>query len=385
MNFLMKPTFQPKQQRNVNNDTDDTTMATVDEVLPPEASSLIESSNLEVATVETLTGSFGEFFRRAEEWNAKAKAIVITDVSQTHEMKIAREARLALREIRLASEKVRKQLKEDSLRKGKAIDGMHNILKAIVEPLEQHLKEQEDYVELQQAKEKALREQERSQIIAPYLDMLGGPLSFSLGDMTEEQWESYIAGVKARHEQIEQEKAKAEAERIERERKEAEERAKIEAENAKLREEAEKREKQIAKEKAEAEAKAKAEREKIEAERKKEADEAAAKQAEIEAKAKAEREKIEAERKKEADARRKLEQEKAEKEQAEAKAKADAEEAERKKASAPDREKIEGFADLVAQMRVPEVSTEPAAIIRAEVESKVQGFSKWIHQQASKL
>ena len=43
--------------------------------------------------------------------------------------------------------KVRKELKEESLRKGKAIDGVANIIKFLIEPVEKYLEDQEKFIE----------------------------------------------------------------------------------------------------------------------------------------------------------------------------------------------------------------------------------------------
>src|SRR6185437_11549413 len=86
-------------------------------------------------------------FTQAEEWAARAALIKVTSVDQKREMKMARESRLALREIRIKVEHDRKRLKEDSTRRGRAIDGIANVLKALIEPLEAHLLEQETFAE----------------------------------------------------------------------------------------------------------------------------------------------------------------------------------------------------------------------------------------------
>lgn len=332
------------------------------EVLPPEAATLIKTSDLEVTTAKALENAFSGFFRRADEWTAKAKAIVITDASQKREMELARTTRLALREIRLEAEKVRKALKEDSLRKGKAIDGMANILKAIVEPLEQHLLDQEKFAERQEADRRARLKEEREAEIQPYVELVGQP-GFALADMTDDQWAIYMNGVKERADKITAERIKAEEERQKREKAEAEERDRLRKENERL-----------ALERAEAERKARQERE-----------EAAAKQREADEKAAKERKELEAKAAAERAAREKLEQEKREREQAEAKRKADEEAARLKAAQAPDREKLDGFALTVSALHVPEVSSPAAAEVRAEIQEKVAAFARWIRTQTSTL
>lgn len=101
-------------------------------------------SQLEIIVKESgLTGSkasfileqFQSYFALASEWETKAKTLVVSRPDQTAEMAMAREGRLFLREKRIAIENSRKKLKEDVLREGKAIDGIANVLKALIEPI----------------------------------------------------------------------------------------------------------------------------------------------------------------------------------------------------------------------------------------------------------
>ena len=79
-------------------------------------------------------------------------------------MKLARVGRLFLMKKRTAIETVRKELKEQALREGKAIDGIANVLKALIIPIEEYLKKQEDFVVLKEAAriEAERAEEERS-------------------------------------------------------------------------------------------------------------------------------------------------------------------------------------------------------------------------------
>lgn len=133
---------------------------------------IVEESGLEKTKAQYLLDNFTAYFEIAAVWEAKAKTIVVTDESQTAEMKIAREGRMFLRDKRIALEKARKELKSQSLREGKAIDGIANVLKALIVPIEQHLDTQEHYVENKRAKEeedrrakaeKALQEKEEAE------------------------------------------------------------------------------------------------------------------------------------------------------------------------------------------------------------------------------
>ena len=87
---------------------------------------VIDQNGLEQETRIALKNAFDPFYIQASEWKSKALALTVTDASQIKEMVDAREARLVLKGIRIDVEKTRKTLKEDSLRKGKAIDTIAN-------------------------------------------------------------------------------------------------------------------------------------------------------------------------------------------------------------------------------------------------------------------
>ena len=115
-----------------------------------------------------LKESFSEFEAQAKDWEVKAKNLVITSVDQIEEIKDARIARLAISKVRISIEKKRKELKEDSLKTGRVIDGIGNYLKAFIEPIESHLEEQEKFIERVEAKAKAELKEQRIALLAPY-------------------------------------------------------------------------------------------------------------------------------------------------------------------------------------------------------------------------
>ena len=162
---------------------------------------IVKESGLEPAKATIMLEKFQNYFEIAAEWEQKAKTLIVTDATQTAEMQMAKVGRLFLRDKRIAVEKTRKELKEQALREGKAIDGIANVLKALIVPIEQHLEQQEKFGAIQKAKEENKIRQE-----------------------IEERME---------------------AERIAKEKAEAEEQERIRVENEKLKAEAVEREKKI--------------------------------------------------------------------------------------------------------------------------------------------
>ena len=125
---------------------------------------IVKESQLEPTKAQYILDNFKSYFEIAAEWEAKAKTLVVTRDDQKAEMQMARTGRLFLREKRLAVENSRKKLKEESLREGKAIDGIANVLKALIVPIEEHLDRQERFIEIKR-EEKEAAEKEKALIL----------------------------------------------------------------------------------------------------------------------------------------------------------------------------------------------------------------------------
>lgn len=290
---------------------------------------VVRENQLSEQAGKNLMTAFQPYFAEAQPLIEQAKGIKVADATCVSEMKKAREVRLALKRVRTDAEKTRKAMKEDSLRAGRAIDGMNNILLLAIEPVEKVLEEQEKFAERAEAARKAKLGQER----ADQLRALGSnPAQYiGLADMGDEQWKACLHGAKLAKE--EREKA-AEAERI-RVAAETAERDRLRVENERLR-----------KEQAEKDAQARKEREAIEA------------------KARAEREAAEAVARQEREAREKLEREAAAKRADEAKKAAAEAEAKRRAELAPDADKLRALAKLVRSIEMPEVCSAEAGKYR---------------------
>lgn len=114
----------------------ETAPAAVLEVMTEETKQLakiVKESSLSAETAVTLQGSFVVHFDAARKILEESRRIVVTDAGQKLQIKLAREYRLELRKLRLASDATRKSLKDESLRLGRAIDGFHNIFLHLTE------------------------------------------------------------------------------------------------------------------------------------------------------------------------------------------------------------------------------------------------------------
>lgn len=295
---------------------------------------------------KTLLDQFVDFFKQAEEWKKKAQGLVITDVSQVEEMKTARAARLALKEIRVNTEKRRKDLKERSLREGRAIDGIANVIKAEIVPIEEYLEGQEKFAE---NKERERLEQIfRARTVALSAFVLNTGM-YNLRDMDDDSFAALLKTEEANyHARIAAEKA----------------------ETARLEKEARARAKQEEKEKTE------------QARKLKEAQDAARDEQE-------KRVKAEAAAKETSDAL--ATQQKAEKEKEEARI---AEEkrienvrikAEEDAALAPDKVKLEALLDKILEFNVPVVKSKKAQRIAQMVRGELDVLSDRVREGIAAL
>lgn len=284
---------------------------------------------------------FAEFEGVADSWKAKAESLVVTSEEQVGEMQMARAGRLAIGKVRIAIDKTRKKLKENSLQEGRLIDGIANALTNMVRPIEDHLKAQEEFAERAQAKRIAEMVERRSlALTAEEVD----PSFYKLDEMTEEQFREILSGAKlAKAERVE--KAKKEAEEAAAKAKaEAEERERQRVEMERLRAENLAKEKALAEERAKAEAERKAAEERERAQREEQEKRLAEERAKAAEEARKAKEIADKKAAEERAAREKVEaelREKKAKEEAEAKAK---EEEARRLAEGPEVERVMAFA-----------------------------------------
>lgn len=345
------------------------------------------TEQLQIIGVENEIGidlkkNFQPFFDQAQEWKEKAEGIVVTDADQKELIKSAKEARIALKNIRVEVEHKRKALKEESLRKGKAIDGIANVIKYLITPIENHLKEQEDFVKIQEEKRKAELAASRDAELSKY-DV--NTQFYQLSEMSEEAYSQLLENSKVAYLTKKEEERKAEEERIAQEKAEAKERERIRLENERLKKEAEEKQKQIEAERKNREEELRLEREKAEAERKiQEEKERKAREAQ-EAELRREREakaKIEAELRAKKEAEEKAKREAAAKVEADRKAR---EKAEKEARLAPDKIKLQKLAEQIVSIQLPDVKNDEAKNVLKQVQVLLNKTSNYIKEKSLEL
>lgn len=224
---------------------------------------ILKEQNVSEEQAKNLVAAFGAPFTEAGDiinelydekdgvLTLKKTALKVTSEDQTDDMAAAREKRLALKKIRTGVEAKRKELKEDALRAGRVIDAAARYIKQTIEPAEEYLQLQEDFVKIKQAKEEeALLAKRREQVIALGAD----PEAYNLAAMSDGMFNAIIEQLQAAKDKAEAEaKAAEEAAAKAAAEKEAEDK-RVREENEKLKAEAEAREKAAAAERAEREA-----------------------------------------------------------------------------------------------------------------------------------
>ena len=202
----------------------------------------LEGTALPKAKAQLILDQFQTMFSRAAEYETKASAIQVTDASQTDLMKQAREVRLELKQIRVNTENRRKDLKQQSLMEGKAIDGMANIIKALVIPLEAHLQQQEDFIKIQEAERIAQLTEDRKKALEPYGRQ---DTVTNLGSMSDEAFNLLLTGVKQQHLEEQERIAREKAEKEEADRAAEEDRIRQQKELAEAKRVAAEKEKEL--------------------------------------------------------------------------------------------------------------------------------------------
>lgn len=290
----------------------------------------------------------------------------------------AKALRLKLVKVRTGIAEIHRTQKAFYLAAGRYVDAWKNKETAPVEQMEEKLEGIEKYFENIEKERKSKIRAERVTELEKY--EVDGSL-IMLGEMADDVWENYLAGVKLQYENRKAAERKAEEDRlaaIEAEKKRQEE---IRLENERLKAERE-----------ELERKQEIERKKLQAEREKAEKARREAEAKMLEQARKDREQIEAAR---------IEKEKAEaelraKREAEARAQKEAEEraiaeekariaAAKKAAAAPDKDKLLKLAEDVRSLPLPEMKTEEAKEIISSVRGLLNKLSAYIIEEAKKI
>lgn len=339
---------------------------TIEPAQSTELAKIITDSGLELNDGEQIKQSYLPYFIELSEIKDEMKKINFDNPSELDET-IAKKIRLKLVKIRTGSKDLKDQRKKIHLLRGNLEQDAWNLLKSTCE-LEEEICEQVEKrrENLEKARIEAVKQSRLSELLPLGFQFQNG---FDLGKMDDAMYQSLRLGLETAKRDKEEAEAKAELERIEAEKARIAEDARIRADNERLQ-----------KERSEYEAKAKKEREALEKKMAEEKAKADAAKKEADAKLQAERE-----------AREKLEREAKAKADAELKAKKDADakiEAENKArlineakaAKAPLKEKMKVW---VSQFSIP--LGQPDCLGAVVIAEKFEAFKKWAESQIEEI
>lgn len=208
-------------------------------VTPPEVTKAIKSvksSGIEETKGDMLLKLFTPYFKNMAEVELQINSLNATEPTKADAAK-AREIRLALRENRINSEKVRKKAKEGILIEGRLIDNLNGVVENISKPLEAKCEAIEKFEETQAKKRQQETYTARYSELKAYVTDVSLISSLPLDIMKEEAYVSLRDGYKASHERRIEQQRKDEEEKVARQAKEEEDRK----EKARLDEEQKKR------------------------------------------------------------------------------------------------------------------------------------------------
>ncbi len=163
---------------------------------------------------------------------AQSAPIAVEDENDTLGMKAAREARLAIRAVRIVAENGRKEHKADIIKTWKIIEGLANLVKDVAEPEEARLQALEDMAKLA---EERRQEQIKRERIEQIRETGADPYQFNLDGMNEVSYQNLIRDCRAAKQVRDEQAAKIKAEQEAAAKAKADEDARIRAENETLR------------------------------------------------------------------------------------------------------------------------------------------------------
>lgn len=203
---------------------------------------IVNESKVLSSEKKALVAGFDTYEAIAKEWETKAKEIIVTDSSQKDMILRAKEGRKFLKEKRLEIEKNKTVMKEQSLRKGQAIDAIARYLIALIKPSEEYLESQEKFAEIQEEDRLMNLEKTRSDELGQYTDTS----IYNFRIMSEDVYQTTLNNAKKLYEADQLEKVRIEDERIAKEKVQNEEQQRIRKENEELRAKAVEQERQNA-------------------------------------------------------------------------------------------------------------------------------------------
>ena len=304
--------------------------------------------------------TFQPLVDRASNAVGKYAGISVTKEDDVAGMKVARGARLALRQIRLEIEEAHKVQKEAAKVEGQCLDEIKRNALALIKPEEDRLQACEDFAKNAEVARKAALRAERAAALAQVEAITTG---FVLEDLPEDRWLELLESETTKFHARKAAAAQAELDRQAKARADAEAAQKLRAENERLRAEQAEKDHAAAAERAEASRLAN----------------------EARIAARVEQDRLATITRKEREAREKAQQFILDQEQAEAEKKAESERLARAAAAAPDAEKLRAFLRQLDDLYPGEASTDAGKVVFDALNRNIKKLHGWVIDKINEL
>ena len=155
---------------------------------------------------------FNDLAKSAATALSRCAALDVTSSDDAQGMKLAREHRLSLRQLRLLVEGAHKSLKQGILERGRAIDSARKSIVDKLEHEEARLKELETFAEREALRIEDEKHRNRTEEIRPFLE--GGHPPVDLGKLPDDEWTQLLQNAKDLHKLREERKAAEDSKRL---------------------------------------------------------------------------------------------------------------------------------------------------------------------------
>jgi len=172
---------------------------------PEELVPVLSGSGAELAIQNQVVKILADFITKAKEWNTTIESLQITSADEIGKMKMAKEGRLTLKNMRLNGKKtvevIRKSIKDrmaSDIIEDKLWMKSWQIVEDIYDNLESKLEEKENFAKkLEEERIKKLKEDREAQL-TPYSAFV--PFGIDLANMGEEDFQKVLSGAKLQYE-----------------------------------------------------------------------------------------------------------------------------------------------------------------------------------------
>ena len=172
---------------------------------PEELVPVLSVSGAEVSIQNQVVKTLAEFITKAKEWNTTIESLQITSADEIGKMKMAKEGRLTLKNMRLNGKKtvevIRKSIKDrmsSDIIEDKLWMKSWQIVEDIYDNLESKLEAKENFAKkLEEERIKKLKEDREAQL-TPYSAFV--PFGIDLANMGEEDFQKVLSGARLQYE-----------------------------------------------------------------------------------------------------------------------------------------------------------------------------------------